>query len=150
MDWPTPGSRAWTPSRGSSPASPSGSAHPTRSLPWPCSTSAACAHPYPAARSPDHAHGSSTRAAFALVGPSPPSSPLLGNPAAPEFDQVGYVVVESAGADPQQLGDGGDAGVRVRLHGAGRPDDLGRHDAGAPADPTARGLTPGPRGCRRQ
>ena len=24
---------------------------------------AACAHPYPAARSPDHAHGSSTRAA---------------------------------------------------------------------------------------
>src|SRR5664280_1269673 len=64
MDWPTPGSRAWTPSCGSSPASPSGSAHPTRSLPWPCSTSAACAHPYPAARSPDHAHGSSTRAPF--------------------------------------------------------------------------------------
>jgi len=33
-------------------------------LPWPCSTSAACAHPYPAARSPDHAHGSSTRAPY--------------------------------------------------------------------------------------
>src|SRR5664280_1398056 len=62
MDCPAPGSRASTPSCGSSPASPSGSAHPTRSLPWPCSTSAACAHPYPAARSPDHAHGSSTRA----------------------------------------------------------------------------------------
>src|SRR5659263_460072 len=64
MDCPTPGSRACTPSCGSSPASSSGSAHPTRSLPWPCSTSAACAHPYPAARSPDHAHGSSTRAGF--------------------------------------------------------------------------------------
>jgi uncharacterized protein (TIGR03086 family) len=54
-------------------------------LPWPCSTSAACAHPYPAARSPDHAHGSSTRA---------------GNPPGDGSDGPGYVlpVIGSAGA----------------------------------------------------
>jgi hypothetical protein len=48
------------------------------------------------------------------------------------------VVVEGAGADAEEFGDRGDAGVGVGQHVAGCADDLGRDDGRAAADAAAR------------
>src|SRR5262249_4548369 len=58
--------------------------------------------------------------------------------AGPEFMQVGDVVVEGAGADAEQPGDGGHAGVGVGQHIPHGADDLRGDHRGAAADPAGR------------
>jgi hypothetical protein len=51
-----------------------------------------------------------------------------------ELAQIGDVVVEGAGADAEQLGDRGDAGLGVGQHVAGGAEQFGGDDGGAAAD----------------